>query len=206
MFNYLPIGILFGNNKKSLLKGDSVETCVSNSSLLTKGRNRRATLINKMKKKNKRPAAYRDSHKRKDLDLEKLMEASFKSQYPICREVKSFLDVIEPHVDDHQLGILTDSFLGFSAETQREMLECILLNIVHGAIEQTGVTHIDILLCDMRDVIYEAIFLPDLPISKTICEYSKVLLEVFSLMNERKVEWELFQADYCKLLEGTYKK
>lgn len=157
-------------------------------------------------KKKRKYSANRCSNTRKGFKLEKLIEADFKSRYPICREVKTFLEMIEPYVDDDQLGILTDSFLGFSAETQREMLECILLNIVHGVIEQTGVTHIDLLLCDMRDVIYEAIFLPDLPISKTICEYSKALLEVFSLMDERKTEWEKFNADYSKLLAGTYKK
>ena len=162
--------------------------------------------LKQMRKKNLRPAAYKGSNKRKCVDLEKLIEAEFQSRYPICREVKSFLDVVEPHLDDHQLGILTDSFLGFTAETQREMLECILLNIVHGDIEQTGVTHIDLLLCDMRDVICEAIILPDLPFSKTICEYSKALLEVFSLMDERKADWELFQADYCKLFERMNKE
>jgi hypothetical protein len=157
-------------------------------------------------KNNKRPAAYKGSNKKKDVDLEKLIEADFKSRYPICREVKSFLGVIEPYVNDHQLGILTDSFLGFSADTQREMVKCILLNIVHGVIEQTGVTHIDLLLCDMRDIIYEAIILSDLPISKTICEYCKELLEVISLMNERKADWEMFMTDYCKLFERMNKE
>lgn len=155
-----------------------------------------------MKKKNKRPAAYKGSNKKKGVDLEKLIEADLQSPFPICREVKSFLDVIEPYVDDHQLGILTDSFLGFSAETQREMLVCVMVNIVYGDIEQTGITHVDVLLCDMRDIIYEAIILPDLPISKTVCEYSKALLKVISLMDERKAEWEKFKTDYCKLFEN----
>lgn len=156
--------------------------------------------------KTRKTAASECSNTKKKFDIEKLLEADFKSRYPICREVKSFLDVIEAYLDDRQSGILIDSFLGFSAETQREMLKCILLHIVNGSIELMGVTHIDLLLCDMRDVIYKAVILPDLPVSKTFCEYSKELLRVFSIMDERKAEWEVFQADYRKLLAGTYGK
>ena len=86
------------------------------------------------------------------------------------------------------------------------MLECILKHIVYGTIEQTGVTHIDLLLCDMRDVIFEAIILPDMPYTKTICDYSEALLNLFSMKDERKSEWEAFYADYCKLLAGKYRK
>ena len=157
-------------------------------------------------KKEKKTAAFKDSNKKGDLELEKMIEADFQSRFPICREVKSFMEVIEPYVDDSQLGIFTDGFLGFSAETQREMLNCILLNIVYGAIEKTGVTHIDLLLCDMRDLIYKAIILPDKSFSKTICDYSEALLNVFSLKDERRNEWEKFNADYSKLLAGTFKK
>lgn len=156
-------------------------------------------------KKEKKTAACKDSKTKKSFDLEKLMEADFQSKFPICREVKSFLEMIEPYLDDNQLGILADGFLGFSAETQREMLKCILLNIVYGAIEIVGVTHIDLLLCDIRDLIYEAIILPDMPFSKTICVYSAALLKVFSLMEERRKEWKEFNDEYSKLLAGTYK-
>lgn len=156
-------------------------------------------------KKEKKTAACKDSNKKEEFELEKLIEADFQSRFPICREVKSFLEVIEPYLDDNQLGILADGFLGFSAETQREMLKCILLNIVYGAIEIVGVTHIDLLLCDIRDLIYEAIILPDMPFSKTICVYSAALLKVFSLMEERRKEWKEFNDEYSKLLAGTYK-
>ncbi len=157
-------------------------------------------------KKERKIAAIKRSNTKKAWSQKKQVEADFMSRYPICGEVKSFLDTIEPYLDDDQLGILTDSFLGFSADIQREMLCCILLNIVHGDIEQTGVTHIDLLLCDMRDLIYEAIVLPALPVLKTVCKYSEALLEAISLMEERRTEWKKFKNDYCKLLEGTYRK
>lgn len=157
-------------------------------------------------KKIRKNAACKRSKTRKGFGLKIMTEAEFKSRYPICLEVKTFLEMIELYVSEDQLGILTDCFLGFSTETQREMLKCILLHIVNGSIELMGVTHIDLLLCDMRDVIYKAVILPDLPVSKTFCEYSKELLRVFSIMDERKAEWEVFQADYRKLLAGTYGK
>ncbi len=157
-------------------------------------------------KKIRKNAACKRSKTRKGFGLKIMTEAEFKSRYPICLEVKTFLEMIELYVSEDQLGILTDCFLGFSTETQREMLKCILLHIVNGSIELMGVTHIDLLLCNMRDVIYEAIILPNLPILKMFCKYSKEHLNVLTLMDERKTEWEMFKTDYCKLLAGTYGK